>query len=240
MAYDWTQDANCVGAWLLDESTGNAEDATANNNDITLSGVSYSQSAQFGTGISFDGTNDKGSVALNLSSYNIITLVFWADFDAFENNDDLAFEFTANYNTNNGGFLVDPDAGAPVSGYFQLGMRSTSSTYGRFDRPTDAWHHYTVIFNISTNPNTITIYVDAVEKTFTYSAQSTATANFANSTLNVMCRNGSSLFGVGVLDEIAIFSDALTESEITDIYNNGLKQASATTYKRRTLVGVGR
>ena len=64
--------------------------------------------------------------AVDLSGTSQLTLEFWLNWSAYANNDDLAFEFTPNFNNNDGGFLVDPNAGE-LGGKFGSGSAATNS-----------------------------------------------------------------------------------------------------------------
>ena len=97
---------------------------------------------------SFDGSNDTASAKLNLSGSSQLTLEFWLNWTAYANNDRLAFEFTPNFNNNDGGFLVDPNAGE-LGGKFGVAIgRGGSRNNAYFARPSaGAWHHYTLVFD---------------------------------------------------------------------------------------------
>jgi YD repeat-containing protein len=172
----------------------------------------------------FDGTNDFASASLNLSTNNVITVEFWLKWNAFANNDDLAFEFTPNSNTNAGGFLVDPNESG---GQFEVSHRQGAFNTGYnvlwFARPSaTAWHHYVLVLNKGANANSeITVYVDGAAVTGTRPLTTNNTDNFANSVLYFMSRGGNSLFGAGDLDEVAIYTRALTAAEAADHYTRG-------------------
>ena len=181
----------------------------------------------------FDGTNDslQSASAINLSSFNKISIAFWLWWDSFANNDDLAGELSANYNDTQGGILIDPNS---ATGSFQVGVNvvqaSGDYTVGTFSRPSGgAWHQYVLILDISTNPNTIVVYMDAVSQTFTYSDQSTTTTSvFANAAWNVMSRNNASLFGAGRMAELAIYGGlALSQTDATDLQTKCPDQVQA-------------
>ncbi|HEU4943669.1 MAG TPA: N,N-dimethylformamidase beta subunit family domain-containing protein, partial [Solirubrobacterales bacterium] len=61
------------------------------------------------TAVRFDGNDDAASAAVNLSGQSAITLEFWMKWNSWANDDDLAFEYTPNFNDATGGFLVDPN-----------------------------------------------------------------------------------------------------------------------------------
>jgi PKD repeat protein len=152
-----------------------------------------------------------------------VTLEFWLNWSAFANNDALALEFTPNFNDNNGGFLVDPNA-PQASGRFGVGFGNNSSRNDAyFVRPTaGAWHYYAIVLD-PTAPaaQQITPYVDGQPVSFVKTANGTG-ATFANSTLYFMSRAGAALFGQGNMDELAIYTRSLTASEVASRYAAGV------------------
>jgi YD repeat-containing protein len=122
-------------------------------------------------------------------------------------------EFTPNFNDNDGGFLVDPNAGTAFG--VALG-HNASRNNAFFTRPSaGAWHHYAFVLD-STAPaaGQVIPYVDGQPVTYTKTASGTGAGAFANSTLYFMSRGGAGLWGAGNLDELAIYSRALSASEI--------------------------
>ena len=57
----------------------------------------------------FDGSTGSAQAPVNLGATHTLTVEFWMNWNAFENDDKLAMEFTNNFNENAGGFLIDPD-----------------------------------------------------------------------------------------------------------------------------------
>ena len=170
------------------------------------------------TAISFNGTNDAGQIPMSLSGSKTITVEFWLKWNVYANNDALAMEFTPNFNTNAGGFLVDPNS---TYGQFAVSIgKGGSRNIATFARPSaGVWHHYAFVLDI-TQPGgtTITPYVDGQPVSYTAPMSGTGAGNFANSTLYLMSRGGSSLFGAGTLDHVAIYNGALSANQILDHY----------------------
>ena len=150
------------------------------------------------------------AASVDLSAANKLSLSYWLYWDAYDNVSDLfAYEFTATTSSNNG-FACDPNSSAPSSGFMRFIFNCGSVVGGHITRPSAAaWHHYVVEFDASVNPDTIAVWVDGSSVSFTYTAQPNGTGNFANSTMNFMSRNGSSLFGAGRLAEYAIYPGVL-------------------------------
>ena len=151
-----------------------------------------------------------------------ITVEFWLKWNAYGNNDALALEFTPNYNENVGGFIVDPDS-ASFGGTFAVGI-GTGGTRNTvfFARPSaGVWHHYAIVLNTSAPAATeITPYVDGQPVSYQKEASTTGQGAFASSTLYLFSRDGSTLFGSGSLDDLAIYGGELSASQIQEHFNS--------------------
>jgi Concanavalin A-like lectin/glucanases superfamily len=164
---------------------------------------------------SFNGTSQaiQSQSTVNLSGTSIITASFWLWWNAFANDDELAAETSANYNSSNGAILIDPNSS--TSSAFDVNIHTGSGyTSGHFPRPSAAvWHHYAIIFNTSALAQ---VWVDGVSQTVT-SSSGAGTGNFGNLTLNLMSRNSSTLWAAGRMADFAIFNRALSTSEILSL-----------------------
>ena len=91
-----------------------------NGNRLTLgAGGSYVGTAQ-GMAIAGNGSQSCASIPLNVSQNYVVTASFWLNWGAYANDDDLAFELTANVNTNVGGFHLDPNSSTGVASFYAL------------------------------------------------------------------------------------------------------------------------
>jgi hypothetical protein len=174
------------------------------------------------------GASARASIPIDLSAHRILSLSFWMYWDTFANNDLLAMEFTANTNSNNGGFHIDPN-NSTTAGTFQTvvgdsGVSSASS----FGRPSAAqWHHYAFVWDRSFvsgdgQPSLRSAWVDAIAQTTTTRVSTYATAtNFANSTLYFLSRGGSSLLATGNLQNVVLRAGyRLTDAEVLNEFQN--------------------
>jgi PKD repeat protein len=214
---DYWRLGETAGSTSLADSVGSAT-ATARNG-VTL-GSAGNLTLDPNTAASFDGTNDNAAASVNLSGTSKLTLEFWMKWTTNTNNDDLAFEFTANNTNNNGAFVVNPNS-TTSSSRFEIALgRNGSRNNAYFTRPSaGVWHHYAIVLNTAaTASQQILVYVDGAAVSITKGSSGTGAGNFANSTLNFMSRNGSSLFGAGTLDEVAIYNQALTATQIAQHY----------------------
>jgi YD repeat-containing protein len=235
--------------WRLGEKTGSSFADPVGNHPATGQGgfslgTSGAIEGDLDTAASFDGATGAASTALDLSAASQLTIEFWLNWSAYANDDDLAFEFTPNFNNNNGGFLIDPDAGE-MGGKFGVGIgRGESRNNAYFARPSaGAWHHYAIVFN-TTAPaaQQITPYVDGKAISYEKLNSGIGAGNFANSTLYFMSRAGSTLFGKGSLDEVSLYNRSLSAAEISSHYqasrSNKLPAASFTAAPNPVLAGA--
>jgi PKD repeat protein len=219
--------AGLVNYWRMGETTGptfadskGTTPGTAFNG--TTFGVPGGPAGDPNTATRYDGVNDYGSANVDLSGTNKVTIEFWLKWSAFANDDRLAMEFTNNFNNNNGGFLIDPNA-PQNGGSFGVaigGEGSRNSVF--FSRPSASqWHHYAFVFDTSAAADQqITPYVDGTPVTHTQGESATGSGNFANSTLYMMSRAGQALFGSGDLDEVAVYNRALNAAAIQEHFES--------------------
>jgi YD repeat-containing protein len=226
-----------IDYWRLGEKSGTTFADSAGLSPATLKGgvtlgTPGALDGDPNAAASFDGANAAASAAVNLSATSQLTVEFWLNWAAYANDDDLALELTSNFNNNDGGFLVDPNA-AELGGKFGVAIgRGESRNSAYFARPSaGAWHHYVLVFDTQA-PATQQIlpYVDGKPVSFEKPNTGTGAGSFANSTLYFMSRNASALFGKGGLDEVALYNRALNAGEINSHYlartPNNLPQAS--------------
>ncbi len=210
-----------IDYWRLGETSGTSladsvgsSTATARNG-VTL-GAAGNLTLDPNTAASFDGSNDNAAASVNLSGTSKVTIEFWMKWSSNTNNDDLAFEFTNNNTNSNGAFVINPNS-TTSSSRFEVALgRNGSRNNVYFTRPSaGVWHHYAFVLNTTAIASQqILPYVDGQAVSFVKGSSGTGAGNFANSTLNFMSRNGSSLFGAGTLDEVAVYNQALTGAQI--------------------------
>lgn len=192
---------------------------------------------------SFNGTSDYGSVPLNLSGTRTITLGFGLTWTTFANNDALAMEFTANTNTAAGAFYIDPNDSQTGSIACTLGASTTLCTNG-FPRPAAGVPHrydWALDRTATTVAGQIAGYLDGVPQPMTgYASQSTPVSDaFADDTLYLMSRAGSSLFGAGSLAWLTIHSRIRPPAEIADAAGDPWAWIAASARDRRRLAAAG-
>jgi PKD repeat protein len=224
-----TSTSGLIDYWRLGEKSGTAFADSIGSSPVTgLGGVTLGATGALlsdpNSAAGFDGVNGAASAPLNLSGTSQLTVEFWLNWAAYANDDDLAFEFTPNFNNNNGGFLIDPNAGE-LGGQFAVGIgRGGSRNTAYFQRPSaGAWHHYALVLNSgAAAAQQVIPYVDGQPVSFSKLASGTGAGNFANSTLYFMSRNAAALFGAGGLDEVALYGRTLSAEEIAAHFSAGI------------------
>ncbi|HEU4944787.1 MAG TPA: LamG-like jellyroll fold domain-containing protein, partial [Solirubrobacterales bacterium] len=203
--------------WRFEEGSGTTlADSAGEAAASTSGGVSLGAGGAPGTDLAaaFDGGNDFAQAAIDLSGTAQTTVEFWLKWNSYSDEDNLAMELTPNFNANEGGFLVDPNAS---QGSFGIGIGSGESRNNAFfTRPSAGkWHHYAFVLDSEAAASEqIVPYVDGKAVSYSKGASGTGAGKFAKSTLYFMSRAGEALFGAGTLDELAIYDDSLTSVQI--------------------------
>ncbi|HRO66561.1 MAG TPA: LamG domain-containing protein, partial [Pseudobdellovibrionaceae bacterium] len=198
------------------------------------------QGGVLGRAVRLDGSNDSLSVALDLSGTNVVTISAWIKFFV-KSGTPLAFEFTGNFNTvDSGGFIFLPlETSGALSGYATAGWRgNTGYNLKGFDSSLitlGEFQHFSFVFD-SSEPaeKEVRIFMNGKELTAVHTVgtlQKDNTSNFANSTLFIGSRNKTSLRANAMYDDFAIWSRALSDDEILQVYRRG---ANRVKYQVRT------
>jgi hypothetical protein len=187
--------------------------------------------------LAFDGSNDATAIVLDLSTTSAVTVEMWLNWDAYADNDKIAFEFTANYNSNTTGFVFIPNSSsapgkAEIGIYGNVGYNTSD-----FTRPTaGTFHHYAFVFNKGAAAASEAIpYVDGTAISYSKRLQSENTNNFGLSYLYPMSRAQSSNFGAGKLGIMRVYNTALTAQQIKQ---NCLAQEGRFTSTAQSICGA--
>ena len=224
---DWTQDANAVSTYLLNEASGDALDSTGSN-DGTLDGATQGVAGVFDDAYSFDGNDNVNfgtSVNFDLTTG---TLMFHLYLDSQPGS------------TSDWGFLSKDDGGANVGdGNFSMGYYTTDNkmnfALGNSTSPYNyvcasnsalsatTWYHVAGVFG---GVSGMILYIDGVAQTDTDAHQGGLNRAAAVMFVGAL-RDGLWEFQ-GDIDEVGIFNDRKDSTDIDDIMCNGLVQAGTT------------
>ena len=168
----------------------------------------------------FDGTDGYVQSALptvfNAIGSNDFSVSLWF------NSDDLAQKavytrfFEAAYDFNNFAQFNIAEAGKPRFNVFDGGTHYASAVNSALN--TGQWYHMVGVWDAS--ENTAKLYLDGVLQSGGNGGNLDAGWGGVQNAF-LACRGGASGFMDGSLDEVAIFSSALTAREVDALYNNG-------------------
>jgi hypothetical protein len=208
-----------VGWWPFN---GNATDESINTNDGTVNGAILTTD-RFGnasTAYSFNGTsNFIGTNLFGPTGGSQRTLSFWAK--PLNNSGDCS---VMGYGTSLPSQMIQPNIAFRNGGEFGIDI---SDSYQRYYSPniTVGWHFYTVVVPNISSPLTqdILMYMDGVllsnqatiNPTYNINTGSTFPLNFGRNCLGGQYYKGS-------LDDIGFWNRALTQQEITGLYNGNI------------------
>ncbi len=199
----------CVGVWLFDEGEGNtAADSSGNGNDGELMGDPAWVVGKFGNALEFDGAGSYVSVpdSGSLNPTTAITLGAWI----------YPKGFTGNGNgilTKEGQYILGLNW--PQGGNAQkLNLWLTIGAWVLFsgdEVPADSWSHVAVTYDGSAKE----MYING--NLVNSEAQEGEIATSAN---DILIAQGNTGVGAqafkGLIDELAVFNIALTETDIKD------------------------
>ena len=177
----------------------------------------------------YNGTSfaDQTAAALDLTGARQLSITMDLYWDAFANDDDLAFESSANFNLNAGAILCDPNGSTATFNFGPSTGNNLDYNTVSITRPSAAvWHNYLFTVDLdqwaTTVPGAVrAVYVDGVEQTMTAVTMSgAAPADFGNHVWNFMCRNVASLFGAGRLGKFLVYR-GLKKQEHAERFTQG-------------------
>lgn len=191
----------------MQENTGTVTLDLVNGNTATLSGAIWGASGRFGNAIKFDGSDDSLLLSSNIALSSNFTVTTW-----FNKNDNYNFHSFC-------GKLNDTGNGSKIA------LASTNNLFMRIVPGGD---------NINFNNG----YTSSHHQTWTFLALQRASGNIIHSCINgasllsggalsgtynfdlIGANNNGQYFG-GYLQDFRVYDKALTQSQITNLYNNG-------------------
>lgn len=209
-----------VAAYNFEEASGTTVvDASGQGNHGTISGATRTTSGKFGSALSFDGVNDWVTVndanSLDLTNgmtlaawvYPTTTMSGWRTVVLKEEASSGVYYLYANLDTNQPGGIVDTSNNGElvVSGKSQL--------------PVNTWTHLAVTYNGQYQR----LYVNGVE----VAAQpQTGTMSTSNGALRIGGNSIWNEFFKGRIDEIRVYNQALSATEIKTDMNTAVATSS--------------
>ena len=200
-----------VSAWHFDEGSGTTVyDSSGNNNDGTIYGASWVD-GKFGKALNFDGADDYVSDGsnINVSALSVECWVNPAEWDYYD-------RIVQRANGDGKGFALR--ISREDSFIFQVKQYSTDFNI-KYESylAANTWYHVVGTWDGNT-ANQPKIYVNADEGTDSV----TDDASDGGGTILEIGRRSNAAYNYfkGIIDEVRIYNRALTQEEISDLYNN--------------------
>ena len=208
-----TPPTGLVAAYGFNEGSGTtATDISGSLNTGTVSGATWTAAGKYGSALTFDGVNDRVTVAdaPSLDLTTALTLEAWVYPTSAGGWRTVLLKETPNGLA----YVLYHGVGAPPSGYLTIGG-TEFGVVGPSALPLNTWTHVAVTYDGAT----IRLYVNAVQ------VSSVAATGAVIATANPLSIGGNSVWGewfAGRLDEIRIYNRALTPAQIQADMNTPL------------------
>ena len=212
-----------VGWWPFN---GNANDESGNGNNGTVNGATLTTDrfGQVGNAYSFDGISNDISVQHN-SSLNIlpVSISVWFKTSISQPNKMLVNKYACQ---SQNGYSFRLNSNKPSAFYFSnssgtsnyLSLDPISTNFSSLND--NSWHNGTIIIE----PDSVKLYIDGILlNSDTVNGVLSVTSTIENlrfgSYPQNICFGPQNFFYDGQIDDIGIWNRALTQQEITDLYN---------------------
>jgi hypothetical protein len=203
-----------VALYSLDYDASEASDSY----DGTPTNVEFGVGGQINYGARFNGSSsyiDLPNLGTDVSGSNTRTLSAWVNLDANPSIYSAVFSYGTAANKESFGLYIT-STGTPRVSYYNLNYdTSTTLTLGN-------WHHIVAIYkggNVETSTNT-ELYIDGQIQTITKTGGLTGLINTSNSNYSIGYYKdtpANSYFN-GSIDQVRIFSKALSSDEVDTLY----------------------
>ena len=208
------------------ENKSTSSDSIGSSGDMTITGATYSQTGIIGNALSFDGSNDYGNMATSpLTGIGIngdFTIVMWVKTDNFDGTGAPAI--LGSYNSTSGSGTHWQFYHSSTEVRFSDG--STTVGWTITNEENNAWH----MMVLNRTGSSIKYWFDNSDK-------GALTAGFAlnhpSTYLKLAQRGDETSYSDIEVDEMSMWDRALTDAEMTSLYNAGSGQAVGATWTRQ-------
>lgn len=217
---------SAVSIWLFDEGKGNeVKDFTENGNDGELTNGPEWVEGKFGNALKFDGVDDYVAVSSSNGfppGSNARTIALWFKWSKviWPSPGVEIMGYGANANGQRLGIWIDSS--------YALGVETCN--YGRvfsWDGDTD-WHHLAVVYPTGeTSTDKFKLYFEGVSQPGS-DIGTAQTLNTASTPLAIgVLPEPKVYYFNGIIDEVVIFDEALSEGDIKNITKRGIVNAAS-------------
>jgi hypothetical protein len=226
--------ATCMGAWLFDdEGEEIEEDISGNENHGTLKGDPEWDNGKFGMALVCDGANDfadcgdKDTLDVGEDNFSIVAWIKCADYDPSDWEAQIVYKF--DHTAPRHGYLLgvrgDLDAANMGKPFVIMGLGDSSGIhlFGTSPINDDTWHHLAMTVD---RGGSMILYRDGELE----SQMSIVAYAGQNEDTSISFNIGSQADSLvrtfrGLIDEVALFKDVLTQDDIQRIMTQGLERA---------------
>lgn len=209
---------NLISYWKMDEANGTIVDSHAANDSTSEPGITYGETGIIGDAIGFvdnDAVNFGDDSDLKPHAVSWQFWVYPHD-DAFS---PIILSMRANSTAYGGTHIFIREDARPVwlvaedASNWKLELTANNAANGKVTH--NAWNHIVCVYT----SGDARLYVNGVEQT----ATSAATGNIYYPAINIIfgLENDTLRDYNGHMDEVAVWSRALTEAEVIELYNSG-------------------
>jgi hypothetical protein len=197
---------NLFSLWEFDELTGTTALDSYGGNNLTLNGVTVNQIGKFNKAFSFDGNDTAMSDITGISAFPF-TLSAWIKATPTGSAQSIINIANKNSNAAACGISIDTDGYGLIYNYNTSYFQALSTTI----IADGTWHHITGVFESNTSKK---LYIDGnLENTLT--DLSTIPSIINRVAVGVLGRTSlTSYLSSGLVDEPAIFTEALVQTKI--------------------------
>lgn len=213
-------DANLVFYLKMNESSGDAVDASGNGLTFTNnSSVGRANGKIFGAGSFSGGNYFSRADSAALSPTTAATWSFWFyKTSAYSGSSNMLTSKWSFNSTNGWGHRTNgTEFEASLENYNYAGITSG------LNLAANTWYHAVVVFNGAGvgNSGRLKVYINGSEKTLTYTGTIPSTISDTTNAFEIGGWSNIGYYFAGIIDEFGFWSRALTAAEVATLYNGG-------------------
>lgn len=211
--------------WHMQETSGNAIDSTANDNELTDTNTVGTGTGKIGNGRDFESTNSEyfgdTSPASTLSPVGNLTFSGWLNFESTPSSGNSQIIYSNRDGTDNRGpFLwqLSNNGGTLQLSFFHRNQSDSTDNIVKDWTPSTGTLYYV---SVTVSSNTLQYYVDGSTQGTTGSISNTRQTDAGSAFyISNLEEDTPSTYFDGIMDEMRIRAEALSSDWITTEYNN--------------------
>jgi len=230
------------GAWLFDEGNGQiAKDASGKSKDGVLRGGAKWVMGKFGQALEFNGKDSYVEIPLPEILSNIskksFTIAFWANIKDISGSGTVWTRILEARNNNTSYVQFDIQINDGELGINLINEGTEKTVMVNSPIRADTWYHIAGVWDV--NQDSVKLYLNGVPQT----GVGTTPASPGNQRiLNIGRRSDGDLdtYFNGIIDDFGIFNIALTEDDIKNLMEKGLRPFAAVSFSDKLTINWGK